>query len=227
MSEMVHPCGGSPIGRTRARPEVFEDQQDWQWWRDITFRLSAYVIKGLERHFAAHARLSRWYGERLYRQVLDRELDMIEIEPGARVLHIGMGALPYTACYLARRGFLVDAVDHDGRVLAQARSQLRVCGVAHRVTVMEQDGLKVDASSYAAVWVSLHVHSKQLVLERLLRTVRAGCWIVYREPRSWLKLFYHFAGPSPAWRASRSGVCAHRLSKESIALRSAIAMSSK
>ena len=227
MSEMVHPYGGSPIDRTRARPGVFEDQQHWQWWRDITFRVSAYVIKGLERCFAAHVRLSRWYGERFYGQVLDRELDMIAIEPGARVLHIGMGALPYTASYLAQRGFLVDAVDHDRQVLAQARRQLRVSGVADGVTVMEQDGLKVDASSYAAIWVSLHVHSKQDVLERLLRTATAGCWIVYREPRSWLKLFYLSADPFPAWRALRSGVCAHRLSKESIALRLAVAMSGK
>ncbi len=209
------------------RPAVAGYLPTWDALRNITFRASAGVVKWLEEGFSAQVRLSRWYGDLFYGQVLDRELDMIEIEPGARVLHIGMGALPYTACYLARRGFLVDAVDHDRRVLGRARHQVRATGVADRVTVMEQDGLQVDASSYAAIWLSLHVYPKQAVLERLLRTARAGCWIVYREPRNWLKLLYHSAGALPTWAALRRGVSAHRLSKESIALRTPVAMSGR
>ncbi len=188
-------------------------------FRDLTFRSSAGVIKRLERIFSTDARLFRWYGGLFYGRVLERELRLIALAPGERVLHIGAGALPYTACFLAARGHEVDAVDSDPRTLARARAMVQACGVAGRVWLLEQDGLRVAARGYAAIWVSLHVSPKGAILERLLHAASPGCWIVYREPRSWLRLFYHCSPLASPDVELQQATCAHRLGKQSVALR--------
>lgn len=214
MREDAHPCSVTATSRVGAGHLPTR-----KGLREITYGAFAGSVKGLEECFSAHVRLFRWYGDFFYGEVLDRELGMIEIGPGARVLHIGMGALPYTACYLARRGFLVDAVDHDGRVLAPARHLVRATGLAERVTVIKQDGLQVDPAPYGAIWISLHVCRKRDILERLVRKARPGCWIVYREPRGWLRRLYPSAGRSVDELAEKRRVAVHRLSKESVAIR--------
>lgn len=191
----------------------------WVGMRSRTFDLSAGVIKWLEHRLSAKIWLFKWYGRLFYQRVVERELGLTRLEPGARVLHIGAGALPYTAYYLARRGYRIDAVDHDGQMLGRARQLLEATGLSSRVQLLEQDGLEVEASPYCAIWISLHLRCKEAVLERLARIAVPGTWIVFREPRSWLKLFYSSVERPfdlPGWR---SAACAHRLGKQSIAIR--------
>ena len=191
----------------------------WDQLREAVYNRSAAVVKALEQRFVATPGLFLWYGRRFYSEMLGRELDMLQLRPGARVLHIGAGALPFTAYYLAERGYHVDAIDHDARTLAPARRLLQILGVADRVHVAQLDGLSVDAGGYDAVWISLHVSDKELILERLLEQVRPGGWVVYREPRDWLERYYHTT-PYPAhWaeRARRTG-CTQPMGKQSFAL---------
>ena len=214
----AHPCSMTSTSRVGTGPVVAGHLPTRKGLREITYRAGEGAVKWLEECFSAQVRLFRWYGDLFYGKVLDRELGMIEIRPGARVLHIGMGALPYTACYLARRGFRVDAVDHDGRVLAPARHLVRASGVADRVTVIKQEGLQVDPAPYGAIWISLHVCRKEDILERLVRKAGPDCWIVYREPRGWLRRLYPSAGRSVVGLAERRRVAVHRLCKESVAI---------
>ncbi len=218
MREDAYPHSMTATSKLGIGPAVAGHLPGRKGLREITYGASAGAVKWLEECLSAQVRLFRWYGDFFYGKVLDRELGMIEIGPGARVLHIGMGALPYTACYLARRGFRVDAVDHDGRVLAPARHLVRASGVADQVTVIKQDGLQVDPAPYDAIWISLHVCRKQETLERLVRNAGPDCWIVYREPRGWLRRLYPSAGRSVVGLAAERRVAVHRLSKESVAL---------
>ncbi len=218
MKDDAHPRSMKAMSRVGAGPAVAGHLPARKGLREITYGAFAGSVKWLEECFSAHVRLFRWYGDFFYGKVLDRELGMIEIEPRARVLHIGMGALPYTACYLARRGFRVHAIDHDGRVLAPARHLVRASGVADRVTVIKQDGLQVDPAPYDAIWISLHVCRKQEILERLVRNAGRDRWIVYREPRGWLRRLYPSGGGSAVELAAKRRVAVHRLSKESVAI---------
>ena len=204
---------------SQARPSAPNAMREPGGFKETAFRLSAGVIKWLERRFSTTLGLFRWYGERFYRQVLEDELDLTRLAQGARVLHIGAGALPYTAWYLAERGYLVDAIDHDPQTPSCAQKLLAETGVADRVRVMAQDGLRVDATDYAAIWISLHVCHKEEILARLIRTAKPGCWIIYREPRNWLNLFYRGVHRSFGPSGQPEGSCTHRLGKQSIAIR--------
>ena len=53
-----------------------------------------------------------------YKNVVKREIELANLEPGARVLQIGAGSVPYTALYLASLGDFVTALDIDPGLLS-------------------------------------------------------------------------------------------------------------
>jgi|GEM_PF-704606 len=181
------------MGCCQTKPAVIDETSAERGTNDtsgVFMRLIGTVIKRVERWLSSDLDRFRWYGDRFYKAVLEQELAATDLVAGSRVLHVGVGALPYTAFYLAQHGIEVDAVDNDARMPERARRLLEKTGVAHRVNVMEADGRDVDPVPYDAVWVSLNVSPKETVIERLVAAARPGTWIVSREPRGWLRLFY-------------------------------------
>ena len=185
---------------------------------DHLYGIIAAVIKGLERLFSQNKKLFLLYGTLFYHKVLQKELAEKNLPHGARILHIGCGALPYTAYYLARRGYSIDAVDYDHNAVTRAQRLIHSLGLGSQIRVFKQNGTHTSSKSYDAIWISLHVADKNKVLINTVKQARSGTWIIYREPRPWLSLIYKNVKPSPTLDANRLSSVNHRLGKKSVSL---------
>jgi len=147
------------------------------------------VVNWIE-HIGAQGRWrGKWYHDRFYRRLIERELKSISLSPGATVLHIGCGPLPMTAIYLAKMGFQVKAIDYDA---AAVRSAREVVGLSYeeKITVCEADGRNINCSSFDAVWISLVVGEKRKIVGQALKTLRPGAPVLYRNYRGPLMALY-------------------------------------
>ncbi|AFG37256.1 FeoA family protein [Spirochaeta africana] len=111
------------------------------------------------------------YDHLFYRSMIRREIAAADLPRDARVLHIGAGAVPFTAAALAKAGFQVDAVDccrHAADKAAQFLQQTSP-DYHHRVRCSCAQGELINLAGYDAVWISLHVPCAAAIIQRLHR----------------------------------------------------------
>lgn len=128
---------------------------------------------------------------RLYRSVVDREVELADIDEDDRVLNVGCGAMPFTAALIAKRsGATVYALDHDQSVVREARRNLARAGVADDVEVVVGDGREVVGDgarlpeSCSVAIVALQAEPKDEIVERYRRTTGGPSRVVVRQPRA-------------------------------------------
>lgn len=132
---------------------------------------------------------ARLYFNVFYRTMLAREVALASLKPGASILHIGGGAYPYTAIFLAQRGYRVQACDCDSTAVEISKKLVAKSGLIDQINIIQQNGCIVDSSGYDAVWVSLNICPKERVLEQSWASLKNGGILVYRRLPAWLKLF--------------------------------------
>jgi 2-polyprenyl-3-methyl-5-hydroxy-6-metoxy-1,4-benzoquinol methylase len=142
-----------------------------------------------ERFAVRFAIFARLYFNVFYRTMLAREVALASLKPGASVLHIGGGAYPYTAIFLARRGYRVQACDCDSTAVEISKKLVVKSGLIDQISISYENGCKVDSSGYDAVWVSLNICPKERVLEQSWASLKEGGILVYRRLPAWLALF--------------------------------------
>lgn len=131
-----------------------------------------------------------WYHRTYYQSMLERELDKAQVIPGSRILHVGCGSLPSTAMFLARKGYLVTAIDRDAGAVARAREVICREGLEEAVQVELGTGQEMDCGDFDAVWLSLTVAPKDQVLEQCLRSLREEGIVVLRNAAGVLRFIY-------------------------------------
>jgi protein-L-isoaspartate O-methyltransferase len=115
----------------------------------VITRLLSLVNNTLNRieHLGSRShRRGKWYRDGFYHRLMEREVKLACLKPGARVLHIGCGHLPMTALHLAGMGFSVEAIDCDPAAVRSARQMVRRHSQDERITVSEADGRDIDCS---------------------------------------------------------------------------------
>lgn len=142
-----------------------------------------------ERLAVRFALVARIYFNLFYKSMLAREIAMTGLNPGASVLHIGGGAYPFTAIFLAQRGYRVDACDCNRTAVEISRNLITKSRFAGRINILYGDGCKVDSSHYDAVWISLNICPKERVLEQSWTSLDKGGLLVYRKFPAWLAIF--------------------------------------
>ncbi|MDF0589766.1 nicotianamine synthase family protein [Candidatus Methanocrinis natronophilus] len=143
----------------------------------------ARLTKTIEDMGSRWPRLALIYSEWLYGDVVDKELALADLRVGSSILHVGCGSLPFTALLLAKKGFIVTAVDNDPVAVDAAQRFVDYYETDADITIQIAEGASLDASSYDAVWVSLNVAPKEMVLFSLLDSMRSGAKLIYRNPQ--------------------------------------------
>ena len=144
------------------------------------------ISQRLERVAVRTRFFSAIYFFLFYKSMLQRELENSGLKPGAKVLHIGSGPSPYTALFLGRKGFKVDAIDCDNCAVREASLVVRQNGMEDSIKVVCGDGCTFKQKKYDAVWVSLNVYPKGKVLRQALGCLKDGGVLVYRNLPRWL-----------------------------------------
>lgn len=117
------------------------------------------------------ARLGAYY----YEHMVNREVELAQIGANHRVLCVGGGRTPFTACLLAEiTGADVTVIDNDAGVIDEAQDFIASWNVMRgSLTCICQDGRDVQNGAYDIAHIALQVTPQMKVKERLLQT--AGC----------------------------------------------------
>ncbi len=149
-------------------------------------------VAALEQRWAGSPALLSLYALP-YRRLVRRELALAGMGPGARILHIGCGSLPFTAILAARLGGEVTAIDRDPASVAGARRALAGLEApdpaARRVCVLQADAACDTLPPADVVLVALQAAPKRGVLANLLGQL-PGARAVFRLPRPALEPEY-------------------------------------
>jgi tRNA G37 N-methylase Trm5 len=118
-----------------------------------------------------------------YKNVVKREIELANLEPGARVLQIGAGSVPYTALYLASLGgFYVTALDIDPGAVKCAADWVERMGFSDRIRILCTSGNDYSLEKVAAAFLALQVEPKEEVMDYLMARGEEGLKVIVREP---------------------------------------------
>ncbi len=145
----------------------------------------------IAQHLEALAVCSSWisylYAHIFYTDMLNKEFALANLTEEAYVLHIGCGAYPCTALYLAQKGCRVDACDCSVKAVDKAQALVVREGHSSKITLFPENGLFVDCSVYDAVWVSLNICPKEKIIIQALNRLKPGGKLIYRNNPLWLE----------------------------------------
>ncbi|TVR61224.1 MAG: hypothetical protein EA426_03715 [Spirochaetaceae bacterium] len=158
-------------------------------------RFSLRAVVAMERIGTRSEFFGRAYAFLFYREMVELEIRTARLTADSRVLVLGSGPLPITACELARRGCRVTAVDKDPAAVSASRRLFARRRVRSAVSYLVADGLELSYAGYDAVFVALHVEPKTAILRRILETANPGTRIVYRNPAGKLRSVYSRVTP--------------------------------
>lgn len=110
--------------------------------------------------------LVRWVGERLF--------------PPGKALDLGCGN-GRNAVFLARQGFVVEAVDYSRKAIDWAAERVREAGVAVRLRCQSVFDMAAEAGSYDLVYDSgcfhhMPPHRRRAYVERVTAALKPGGW---------------------------------------------------
>ncbi|MBK5936515.1 methyltransferase domain-containing protein [Halorhodospira halophila] len=171
-------------------------------------RLIAPGVAALERWSARWPLLFHLYAWP-YRRLVARELRLAGVVPGERLLHVGCGALPFTAVLAARLGGArVIAVDRSAAAVAGAQAVVAHLGLAGegpgRVRVLCADAAADALPEVDVALIALQACPRTSILANIRRQ-RAPARILFRLPRPGLEGQY---GAAPDGETA-AGSCRH------------------
>lgn len=141
-----------------------------------------------------------------YSGVINREIELGNINKDDVVLNIGCGAMPFTAIYIAKKtGARVIAVDKDENVIEKAIATISLFGLEKQVSVINGDGKNMRNFNHTKVLVALQTCPKEEVLKNLLKISQPGTKLLFRHPRKFLEKQY------TAIRAKCDGYVKHNM----------------
>lgn len=148
------------------------------------------ISQKLERNSIRTRFISAIYFYLIYKSMLQGEWEISGLKPGAKVLHIDSGPPPYTALFLGRKGFKVEAIDCDDCAVREASLVVKQSGMQDNIKVVCGDGCTFKHNKYDAVWVSLNVYPKEIVLRQALGSLKDGGVMIYRNLPRWLSVLF-------------------------------------
>lgn len=146
------------------------------------------ISQKLEIIAVRFALLSNLYCRVFYKKMLEKEMEMSNLQPGASVLHVGCGSYPYTALYLAQKGLFVEAWDCNNAAVKKAGELIQKKNMADRVKVFCADGCQISAHKHDAIWVSLNVSPKAKILEWAFYSLKDGGLLIFRNLPAWMSI---------------------------------------
>ncbi len=175
-------------------------------------------IVGIERLCCRTIGLGKIYYRLFYRRMVEKEAGLANLKSGDKILHIGGGSFPFTAIHLALKGHRVQAIDIDEKAVENARRIVEKWNLENQIEVIQADGVDVSGEGFDVVWISLHVHPKDKIIKKMLRTLPSSGRILYRNPRGILCRLYPTIDPSYIAPDGQHHISNQILQKESIVI---------
>lgn len=147
-------------------------------------RFDKKIVKTFEKIGCRFKRFGDMYHKMFYRNIVENELELADLEKDDKIIVVGCGPLPMTVCHLAEKGYDVTGLDRDPDAIRYSKE------FTDGIKFVIDDGRDFDYSEYDAVWIPFHVEPKDSLLCKIFKEIKKGGKVVYRVPRNHLKYFY-------------------------------------
>jgi precorrin-6B methylase 2 len=112
--------------------------------------------------------LTRWR-----KSVFLQEIQLLDISPGDKVLHLGCGALPSASVFIAQgKDVSVTGVDNNRIAMRLAQSYIKRKHLSDRITIEYGDGLTYPIHDFDAIFIAINVWPIDRVLMHLAETMK-------------------------------------------------------
>ena len=123
--------------------------------------------------------------EQFFEEAFDYIVGVLDPPEGATILDVGCGSCAHSV-RLARRGFVVQAVDFSESALAMAEANLKAKGLDDRIKLRRESLLGLtfpdESFDYVLCWgVLMHIPDVGRALSELMRVVKPGGVLVISE----------------------------------------------
>ncbi|WP_408954693.1 nicotianamine synthase family protein [Natroniella sp. ANB-PHB2] len=148
------------------------------------------IVKKLEHVGNRFSFFRKLYCNLFYKKMIERELELAELNQTGRILHIGSGPLPLTAIILAENGYDVTGIDNDPKAITVAQDLITELGLDSKIDFKLIEGMEVEVSDFDLILFSLHVIPKKEIVKEVLCQLQEGQRLIYRNPNGLLELLY-------------------------------------
>ncbi len=123
-------------------------------------------IRYLEKLLSYNMRTIRYYVG-LYENILENEIELANIKADDTVLHIGSGAIPFSAILIAQKtGAKVITVDNDRNAVKRSRKVVNKLRLSDVIEVRHQDGTAQIAERVTVVLLALQTRPLAEIIKR-------------------------------------------------------------
>jgi heterodisulfide reductase subunit A-like polyferredoxin len=126
-----------------------------------------------------------------YQSVVEKEIALCQMNIHDRVLCIGGGATPFSAClFAAKTGAQVTVIDKEPSVIAQAARFVKLMHLEDRVTVLHQNGLDVCPTHFSVIHLAMQVTPLHMIKDYLHASMANTARLIIRKPKAHVKQCY-------------------------------------
>ncbi len=110
-----------------------------------------------------------------YRRLVRRELRLLALVPGTRLLNVGCGSVPFSAILCAQMARVqVVAIDRDPEAVTHARELIIRLGLQDQLTVIRADAAADDLPTADAALIALQAKPKDAIRRNVARSLVKG-----------------------------------------------------
>jgi len=111
-----------------------------------------------------------------------KEIKLADLLQDDKILHIGCGAIPYTAIVLAKKtNAHITCIDNKHQTIDVANVYLKKHNLLDKITIEHGEGTTYDVSKFDTVVISYGISCQDLVLKHVLSSIKKGAKIVLRR----------------------------------------------
>ncbi len=152
--------------------------------------MMAKITNIIEKGMGKHPALVRLYGL-YYNDMVEKEIELGQIQSADHVLCIGGGCLPYTAIKIAQEtSATIKVIDIDEDAVQTARRVVAKVGLSDRIKITLASGQGVDAAGFSVAHVALQATPRDAILENIFKTASTRIRILMRSPRKHMQSLY-------------------------------------
>ncbi|MCL2187482.1 MAG: hypothetical protein FWC16_06925 [Defluviitaleaceae bacterium] len=152
------------------------------WVTRLTQKIEAWAARN-----SAVYKLAEGY----YRDVVQKEVALANINEGDHILCIGGGFCPFSAILLHREtGARVTVIDNCNDCVLLAQQMIRRMGLEKFIHVRLQDGASTPIGDYTVVHFALQVFPMECVFNHVKSQAAPGTRFLIRRPKDGLRSLY-------------------------------------
>lgn len=120
---------------------------------------------------------------KFHKTSVKKEIEMINISPCDKVIHIGCGSIPYTCIILSEYDLAeIVGIDQNNTAVANAKNSLKKFNLTHKVKIEQGSGVNYPISRFDLIILSYGINKPSVVLKHVIDSMGKNSKILLRKP---------------------------------------------